>query len=144
MKTKLLQDGPERTFAVIFDKGDELMAGLLAFAQEQHLAGSHFTAIGAFSDVTLAYFERDRKRYRKNRFDEQVEVLSLVGDVALEGDRPKIHAHAVVGRPDSTTLGGHVMEAHVWPTLEVTVTEEPVHLRRIHDPETGLALIDAT
>lgn len=142
MKFTLLASGPERTFVLIFDKGDECMAGLLAFAKEQRLAGSRFTAIGAFSDVTLAYFERDRKTYKKNHFAEQVEVLSLVGDIALAGDEPKVHAHAVVGRPDSTTLGGHVMEAHVWPTLEVMVTEEPRHLQRKHDEASGLALID--
>jgi len=55
---------------------------------------------------------------------------------------PKVHAHVVVGKADGTAHGGHLLEAHVWPTLEVTVTESPVHLRRKSDPETGLALID--
>ena len=47
----------ERTFAVIFNTGDEVKAGLLAFARDQRLAGSHFTAIGAFSEVTLSELE---------------------------------------------------------------------------------------
>jgi len=106
MKATVINEGPERTYAVIFDQGDEFMASMLSFAKEHGLSGSSFTAIGAFSDVTLAYFERDRKAYRKNPFHEQVEVLSLVGDIAMEGDEPKIHAHVVVGRADSTTRGG--------------------------------------
>jgi predicted DNA-binding protein with PD1-like motif len=106
------------------------------------LAASHFTAIGAFRDATLAYFDWEKKEYKKNPVREQVEVVSLIGDVALAEDgSPKVHAHAVLGRADGTALGGHLMEAHVRPTLEVTLIETPQPLRRRHDPESGLALI---
>jgi predicted DNA-binding protein with PD1-like motif len=142
MKTKLLHDHGEKTFAVILDTGDETAGRLLAFAREQRLAGSHFTAIGAFSDVTLGYFDWQKKDYKKIPVREQVEVLSLVGDIALDEDgQPKVHAHVVVGRSDGTTLGGHLLEAHVRPTLEVIVVEAPGHLRRRFDPESRLALI---
>jgi len=131
-----------RTFAVIFDTGDEVKAGLLAFVQEQRLAGSQITALGAFSDVVLGYFDWQKKDYKRIPVQEQVEVLALVGDVALkENGEPEVHAHVVVGRSDGTTLGGHLLEAHVRPTLEVMVVESPQHLQRRHDPESGLALI---
>ena len=87
-------------------------------------------------------YDRDKKDYLDNPINEQVEVLSLIGDIALDELEPKIHAHVVVSKPDGTAHGGHILEAHVWPTLEVVVTASPVHLRRKHDPETGLALID--
>ena len=70
---------------------------------------------------------------------EQVEVLSLVGDIALDRGEPKLHAHAVVGKSDGTAHGGHVLEAWVWPTLEVMLTESPKHLCRKFDPASGLA-----
>ena len=72
---------------------------------------------------------------------EQVELLSLIGDIALDGGQPKLHAHVVVGKRDGTTRGGHLLEAHVWPTLEVIVTESPSQLTRTMDRESGLALI---
>jgi predicted DNA-binding protein with PD1-like motif len=72
---------------------------------------------------------------------EQVEVLSLVGDIALDGDEPKVHAHAVLGRRDGSTVGGHLLEAHVRPTLEVVLVESPAYLRRLHDAASGIALI---
>jgi predicted DNA-binding protein with PD1-like motif len=73
---------------------------------------------------------------------EQVEVVSLVGDVALgEDGGPKVHAHAVLGRSDGSALGGHLLEARVRPTLEVILTELPGHLQRRHDRESGLGLI---
>lgn len=139
MKFKTLE---QDTFALIFDKGDEVIGALTAFAQEKRLGGSHFTAIGAFRDVMLGYFDRQRKKYKEIPIEEQVEVLSLVGDIALKDGAPQIHAHVVVGKSDGTAHGGHILTAHVWPTLEVILTESPKHLCRKFDPESGLALID--
>jgi predicted DNA-binding protein with PD1-like motif len=144
MKSTLLDATGSRTWVLIFDKGDEPVAGLTAFAKAQQLGAAHFTAIGAFSDVTLGYFDRAKRDYKRIPLHEQVEVLSLLGDVALDKGEPKVHAHVVVGRADGEARGGHLLEAHVWPTLEVVLVESPRHLRKRHDPETGLALIDPT
>jgi hypothetical protein len=62
--------------------------------------------------------------------------------VALDGEEPKVHAHVVVGLSDGAARGGHLIAGRVWPTLEVVLVESPRHLRKRHDPETGLALID--
>jgi hypothetical protein len=142
VKSTLLDASVPRTWALIFDKGDEPVTGLTAFAKAQMLGGAHFTAIGAFSEVTLGYFDRAARDYKKIPLHEQVEVLSLIGDVALDRGEPKVHAHVVVGRADGEARGGHLLQARVWPTLEVVLVESPRHLRRRHDPETGLALID--
>ena len=144
MKSTVLEASGARTWALIFDKGDEPVSGLTAFAKSQGLGGAHFTAIGAFSEVTLGYFDRKARDYKKIPLREQVEVLSLIGDVALDRGEPKVHAHVVVGRADGEARGGHLLEARVWPTLEVVLVESPRHLRKRHDPETGLALIDPT
>ncbi len=143
MKATIIGDNSERTYAIIFDKGDEFIEGLLGFAREQGLDAAHLTAIGGFSDVTLGYFDRQRKTYKEIPLREQVEVLSLVGDIAATEDgTPQVHAHVVVGDAQANARGGHIMRAHVWPTLEVVLQEAPAHLRRKSDPETGLALID--
>ena len=143
MKSKLIHEHQgEKTYALIFDTDDEVMSGLLDFSRREKIGGARFTAIGAFRDVTLGYFEWEKKEYKKIPVHEQVEVLSLIGDVALDdGDRPKLHAHVVVGRSDGSTRGGHLIEAHVRPTLEVILTESPAHLQKQHDEESGLALI---
>ena len=142
MKAKLLHENGERTFVLVFAKGDEAMAELESFAREHRLTAARFTGIGAFTDAKLGYLDRERKEYDEIRVSEQVEVLSLLGDVAVEGSEPKVHAHVVLGRADGSAVGGHLLEAHVWPTLEVVVDEAPTYLRKRSDPETGLALID--
>jgi predicted DNA-binding protein with PD1-like motif len=142
MKSRLIHEHKgEKTFALIFETGDEAMKGLVDFAKANKLGAARFTAIGAFRDVTLGYFDWEKKQYQKIPVREQVEVLSLIGDVALEGDQPRVHAHVVVGRSDGSTRGGHLLEAHVRPTLEVILNESPTHLQKQFDAETGLALI---
>jgi hypothetical protein len=141
MKAKLLHENGERTYALVFDKGDSVLAELEAFASQHGITAARFTAIGAFSDVKLGYFDRDRKDYLEIPLDEQVEVLSLLGDIAEQDGEPKVHGHVVVGLRDGRTRGGHLLEGHVWPTLEVVLDESPEHLRKRSDAETGLALI---
>jgi predicted DNA-binding protein with PD1-like motif len=142
MKAKLIDEREQKTFAIIFDKGDEFIDLLTSFAKKNDLGASHFTAIGAFKDVMLGYFDREQKKYQQIPIVEQAEVLSLVGDIARKDNVPQVHAHVVLGKADGTAHGGHILEAHVWPTLEVVLTESPKHLTRTTDPETGLALID--
>ena len=142
MKAKLINDDVQKTFALVFDKNDEVMDELLSFAKANHLEASHFTAIGAFCRARIGFFDRAKKAYKEIPLDEQVEVLSLIGAVTLGDGEPKLHAHVVVGREDGTTRGGHLLQAQVWPTLEVVLTESPRHLRRRVDNETGLPLID--
>lgn len=143
MRHKLLHDsGGQRTYAVVLDKGEEVMECLKGFAAAQNITAAQITAIGAFEDATLLYFDWDKKDYLEIPVREQVEVASLVGDIAQapSGD-PALHIHLVLGKRDGTALAGHLGQAHVRPTLEVIVTESPVHLRKLKDEETGLALI---
>jgi hypothetical protein len=142
MKSRLIHEHQgERTFALIFETGDEVMSILTGFARANGLGAARLTAIGAFREATLGYFDWEKKEYKKIPISEQVEVLSLIGDVALKDGEPTVHAHVVVGRSDGSTRGGHLLEAHVRPTLEVILVESPAHLRKAHDPESGLALI---
>lgn len=141
MHAKVLNEVPERTIALVLDRGDEVMASLQRFAIEHNLIASRLTAIGAFESATLGYFDWERKAYERIPVNEQVEVLSLVGDIALDGARPKVHAHAVLGRRDGSTVGGHLLEARVRPTLEVMLVDSPEYLRRQCDPVSGIALI---
>ncbi|HUB78142.1 MAG TPA: PPC domain-containing DNA-binding protein [Bryobacteraceae bacterium] len=140
MQARTIDNQPD-TYAVIFETGDEVAAGLAAFAQQHHLTASHFSAIGGFEDVTLGYFDWSKKEYTRIPLTEQVEVLSLIGDIALDQEMPKVHAHVIVGKSDGSAHGGHLLEAHVRPTLEVMVVESAGELRKSYDPLSKLNLI---
>lgn len=143
MQSKLLADRDGlRTFALVMETGDEAMSCLRRFAGRERLSAAQFSGIGAFSAATLNYFDWSRKEYLGNPVREQVEVASLIGDVATGPDgKPTVHVHIVLGRRDGSALAGHLAEGHVRPTLEIVLTETPAHLRKVFDPESGLALI---
>src|SRR5262245_10445260 len=135
MKWKRLHEvNGQRTFALVCETGDEVMASILALAEKENLKASHFTAIGALERVVLGYYEVGPRTYRKNPVNEQVEVLSLIGNIVKKQDgTPQVHAHIVVGKTDGAAVGGHLMEARVRPTLELIAEESPEHLRRVPD-----------
>jgi uncharacterized protein len=143
MQLQLLNPGAEtKQYAVIFYQGDEAFSGLLAFAEEYHVTSAHFTAIGAVSGATVAWFDPQRKTYKKIPVVGQHEVIGMSGDIALYQGKPVVHTPMVVGRPDGTTQAGHVLDAYVSPTLEVMVTVDPKAMQKRFDPETDLTLID--
>jgi hypothetical protein len=139
MKSKAVDN---ETWVLVFDQGDEAFSGLESFAREQGLTAAGLTGIGAFREATLGYFDWESKAYKELPVAEQAEVLSLVGDVAEENGKPVVHAHVVLGLRDGSTRGGHLLRGVVRPTLEVVLRHSPAHLRKRHDPESGLALID--
>ncbi|MGN6783296.1 MAG: PPC domain-containing DNA-binding protein [Marmoricola sp.] len=142
MQTRLLDEtGGLRTWVLVMDKDDEAYEQIGRFARDHGVTAASLTAVGAAKAVTLGYFDPEIMEYRPTDVDEQMEVLSLVGDIAMKGDTPAVHAHLVLGRRDSSTLGGHLKRLVAWPTLEVVVEETPAVLRKVVDAETGLALI---
>ena len=143
MKFKILnQSAQETTYAVIFGAGDEILGGLTKFAEENHISAARITGIGSIHNATLAWLNPETKKFRMIHIDQQAEVLSLLGDVAMYQGKPVVHVHMVVGFGDGTAHGGHLLQAHVWPTLEVIVTAYPRPLYKKFDPEKGIAVID--
>ena len=137
----LVQTADETTWVLVFDTGDEAVAGLTDFASQHSITAAHFTAVGAFSAATLGYFNWETKEYEPVSVAEQSEVVTLMGDIAIESGKPKIHAHASLAKRGGVMIGGHLLEGHVRPTLEVVLTQSPEHLERQFDPQSGIALI---
>jgi predicted DNA-binding protein with PD1-like motif len=143
VKSQRLSDsGGTQTFVLVFSTGDEATKGLLDFARTNAIDAASFTGIGAFQSVTLGYFDVQKREYTRIEIGEQVEVVSLVGNIAQGDNGPQLHAHVVVGKSDGTAHGGHLMEGRVRPTLEIVLVETPAHLKRRSDAATGLLLIE--
>lgn len=141
MKYKLLNNDKQKTFAIVMESGEEVTQQLMAFVKEKQLSASQFTAIGAFSETTVGFFDFSIKDYKKTHFRDQMEVLTLNGDVTVFNDEYKIHAHIVLGKEDATAYGGHLIKGIVHPTLEIILTESPGWLKREMNKELGIPLI---
>jgi predicted DNA-binding protein with PD1-like motif len=143
MRSRRLQDhSGQETFVVILETGDEVMDCLARFAADEGLDAASFKAIGAFERATIAFFDWERKEYLPIPVDEQTEVASLTGDIALGPDgKPVVHVHAVLGKRGGAAVAGHLQKGYVRPTLEIVLTENRGPLRKQVDPESGVALI---
>lgn len=141
MKSQLLEERDEKTYVVALDAGEEVVASLMAFAKAHDLGTSHISAVGAFSEVLLGFWDVERNHYRRIPVKEQVEVLSLMGDILVDDDEPSVNANVVVGNRDGHAFGGHLVEGYVRPGLEVIIVESSSHLHRIIDPKSGYARI---
>ena len=83
MKSRQIDQSP-KTFILVFETGDELAKGLLEFANQEKLSAASFKAVGALSSIRLGWFSWETKKYQPSvTLDEQVELLSLIGDVAF-------------------------------------------------------------
>lgn len=144
MKHKLLaSDAGERTFILVLEEGDEAFECITAFAERENITAASITAIGAFRAATIAFFEFQTKNYRKIPVEVQSEVLSMLGDIAVDDDgKASPHLHVVLGLEDGSTRGGHFVKGYVRPTLEVVLRETPAELRRRKRADLGIALID--
>jgi predicted DNA-binding protein with PD1-like motif len=132
-----------KTYVVILTRGDEVLTSLVDFAKAHQVVNAHFVAIGAVRDPEVGWFDPARKQYKGMTLHEQMEVLTLAGDIALGvGDQPVTHAHVALGRSDGRAWGGHLLQATASPTLELYVTTYPEALRKRLDPATDLQLID--
>ena len=73
----------QRTLVAVLAPGDEVVASLCELASRERLSAAQVAAIGAFERAVLAWFDWQAKDYRHIPVTEQVEVLSLGGDIAL-------------------------------------------------------------
>jgi predicted DNA-binding protein with PD1-like motif len=137
------QTQTQRVLVIVCDVGEEAVEAVTGVLCEQGIRAAQVTAVGGLSGGELGYYDRSVRDYTRIPVREQVEMLSLIGDVAERDGEPALHVHAVLGRRDGSTIGGHLLRGEVWPTLEVIITEVAPHLAKRVDPETGLALISA-
>jgi len=123
------------------ERDDELTETLTRLAKREGITFATFAGLGAASSARLAYFDVDTRQYETHDLAEQFEVVSLTGNVALRDGRPFVHAHAVLGRRDLSTIGGHVMALLARPTIEIALRREAAEIVRLPDEESGLALL---
>jgi predicted DNA-binding protein with PD1-like motif len=142
MKSKTIKENANRVFVLILDEGEEAFKTITEFANREKIDGASVTAIGAFSEAKVGWFDLAARKYKPIAVNQQCEVLSLIGDIAQGDDgKASLHLHAVLGLQDGSLRGGHFMSGAVQPTLEVTITETIEHLRRRKRPDLGIALI---
>lgn len=131
-----------RSYALVFDLDDDFLENFLRFCKRENIYAAFFHGIGGYRRSTLAYYDVEKKEYEPIEVDEQVEVVSLIGNVTNFEGQPRIHAHCIVGHRDGHTTAGHLLHAIVRPTMEIVLQDGNVPMQRTQRPAVGIPLID--
>lgn len=132
MKEKILTSaGGGRTYILVLDEGDEALTSIVAFAEKNEISAASVTAIGAFREATVAFFEFEAKTHREIPVAEQSEVLSMIGDIAVDdAGKASLHLHVVLGLSDGSTRGGHFIRGCVRPSAGNSRQSSPQERRK--------------
>jgi predicted DNA-binding protein with PD1-like motif len=133
--------GGHRPYVLRLDPGEEVITTLEGWLAEQQIHLGYFVAFGGFEGVQLQYFNIHSRQYEKRNADQQLEVVSLLGNIALQDGRPKIHAHCIVADEHDQTYGGHLGSGIVKPVLEVFLTAIDGTLERVEDKDRHLHIL---
>ncbi|MFV1960181.1 MAG: PPC domain-containing DNA-binding protein [Planctomycetota bacterium] len=123
------------------DPGEEVIGSLAAFAAREQITAGYVTGLGSVERLVLGFLDPQVGEYVKRTFEEPMEVAQLTGSISMDGDRPFVHAHAVVAPRELLAYAGHVHEARVGAVMELFVTRLPGRLeRRVLPDQPFLAL----
>ena len=130
------------TWVLRLTTGEEITGAIMAFATERRIDAASVAAIGAAYDAVLGYFDRATGEYDRRTVTQDMEILTLTGNIAIKEGRPFTHLHVVLGARDCSTVGGHLFEAKAGATCEVLIRPLAGSLHRAKDAATGLFLLD--
>jgi len=129
-------------YMLILEPGEDVLRSITAFVQEKGIRGGSLQGIGAVDLARLGQYDYERKDYRIVEFKGALEVVSLIGNVALKDGVPFVHAHMVVTTQDGKAFGGHLLEGSTCSlTMEVEIKDLGASLERKPDPRFNLNLL---
>ncbi len=123
---------------VRFESGEHIAASLLAWLKAEGIGYATMTGLGAVSSATVSYWNGETKEYEQHELDDQMEVVSLIGNVSIKEGEPFTHIHVTLGRRDLSIVGGHFNDAVVRPNLELWLRPEADAVERTLDAACGL------
>ena len=126
---------------LVLKKDEDLIDRLNNYASETNLQSGWVNIIGSSSKLTLAFYDKDKREYQLQDFNEPLEIIGLQGNLAYIDDQPFWHIHGTFSRADYTVIGGHVKSCTIGLTGEVFIQNHAQKLRREFDDETGLNLL---
>lgn len=131
-----------RRYVLRFDNGEEVVGALKKFMADAGIKACSFSGIGSCSSVELGYYNSHLKDYRHKPFNEDMEVVSLLGNGAAGEDGPAVHLHGIFGRTDFSLIGGHVFKLHTAATCEIFAIRMDGEMARKKNETWNLKLLE--
>ena len=133
---------PGPYYQLRLERGEEIIATILEFVKKHRIKSAALIGLGAAENLVLGCYNLKQKQYRRRRFRKEHEVAALVGNIAWDQNQPICHIHAVISNKRLVTYSGHLFEAEVAATCEISILPGQKPIGRRLDPRTGLKLLE--
>jgi predicted DNA-binding protein with PD1-like motif len=118
--------------------GQELLSAITAYCQKNNItSGVIIGIIGSVTKVKLNFLLKLPGDYKTVEYTGPLEIVCAQGTVAKKDDNLLLHIHMQLSSQEMSR-GGHVAEAMIFSTAEVTIGEIDFQLNRALDQYTGL------
>ena len=131
-----------KRYQLRFESGEKVIETLFEFLTAHEMGHAAMSGLGALRQATVSYWNAETQEYEYHELDEQMELVSFIGNVSLKDGLPFVHAHAALGRSDLSVVGGHFNEGIVHPNVEIWLQPERKAVERLLDESCGLYLMN--
>ena len=122
---------------------EDLIDAIKEIVKKHNIKAGLINVIGALKKFTVGYFDLNTKEYEFKTFEEDVELISSMGNISYKDGEPIIHMHISVGKDDYGIIGGHLSQPSIISiTGEVYIYEIAQKLNRVNDPQFNLSLLE--
>jgi len=116
----------------------ELLTEIARYCNDHGLySGLVLGIIGSVQRARLNFLMELPGQYDSVEYTGPLEIVCAQGSIALKNNEPVIHIHILLSGKD-ICRGGHLAEAEVFSTAEVSIGEIDYQLQRQYDDYTGL------
>ncbi|OQB05948.1 MAG: hypothetical protein BWY19_00615 [bacterium ADurb.Bin212] len=130
-----------QTLVLVLKKDEEIVAEIKKYCQTNKITGGWLSGLGAVSGVELAFYNLKDKRFTQKKIDQELEIVSLVGNVATLDNDTTTHIHAVLSDINMKPIAGHLISATVAATCEIKLEVFDQAIKRKYNDHIGLNLI---
>ena len=120
--------------------GDEIIESITNVLKEEKIYSGMINGIGAINQVELGFYNLEFKKYKKESFNNDYELTSLMGNIALKDEVPFVHIHINMSDDNFKVLGGHLFSAVTAASVEVIILLNNQSIKRKLDQNVGLYL----
>jgi len=131
-----------QVYFIRLDAGEKIIESLRSLCEQDKITAGFLNGLGAVREAELGWFDGEAKDYRVLRVQEPCEIISLYGNISVLAGQPFLHCHIALAGGAFGVRGGHLREAVVSATCEITLTRFFDEIGRKKDEATGLFLLD--
>jgi len=140
---KSLETKISRVIVGKVEPNEDLVDSIIEMIKKYNIKSGFIKCIGALKTFTIGFYIIDSKEYKMKTFNENVELISCIGNIAYKDGEPIIHLHVSLGRGDYSVIGGHLSKPSIVSvTGEVCIYEIDQKLYRANDPQFNLSLLN--